>query len=533
MFYYKILLDVQRDYSFVGIGQAYSDITSRAKRMAFQYGMATAYDYLGSPAYLELTLDNSDGAFLLEQPSAAYYGKVRRGTMVRVQMSTDGSTWTNMTTLKIQEIMPVFVFDGSHEVTLKCSDIMSDFLNKDFVAPLQTNVTTDAVLTKAHTGAAAIWPYESYYQFIGHTSIGDGRAPFYGADWIDFETGETTFPFYGDNLDRGQGTKLQQYIKDAVQAEIFGMYFFSPRSETFKFLSRYHASDTAVSWNVTSSIMDAPKYTYGRDLVNDFALAYYPRAIGAEGTVLYESDNLPITLAALETKRIVVRYRDPANETASVGALEIIEPVRGTDIIANTQSDGSGNTVGARLVVTIIKGASSSEIILSNRRNKPTYITTLQLRGTPLTTYNREQVFAINDDSIFGDGADETTGNDRKSGFENIYAISNADFAQAYANYKVSAFGQPQQVIEKLVIPVNPSDLDTQAKVLSKTVGDVINVVDSYTGHDMDYMIVGEAHTASPNTYLHTVTYTLRPTNRASLFTLDESTYGGGASFSF
>jgi hypothetical protein len=502
--------------------------------LSWQFGLGSPYDYISNAAYLQLTIDNSDGAFLLEQPSADYYGYLRRGTLVRVQMSRNAATWTNMVTLKIEEINPIFVADGSHEVTIKCTDIMAEFLNKDFIAPLQTDVTTDEIITKAHTGAAAIWPYESYYQFIGHTSIGDGKAPFYGPDWIDFEVGETTFPFYGDNLDKGQGTKLQQYIKDAVQAEVFGIYYFSPKEEKFKFLSRYHASDTAVSWNVTSSIMDIPKYTSGRDLVNEFTLAYYPRAQGSSGTVLYQSDSVPIKIAQNSFKRITARYRDVGNENSSVGALEVLGIVKDTDITVNGLADGTGNNVVSFVDITLVKGAASSEIIIANRREvRPVYVTFLQLRGTPLTTYNREQVTAVNDDSNYGLGDDESTGNSRKAGFENINAISDATFAENYANYKVNVFGEPAQAIEKLVIPVKPYDDDTQSKVLSKTIGDVINVVDSYTGHDKDYMIVGEMHSANPSNYLHTVTYTLRPTSRGSLFLLDTSLSNDGDVLSF
>lgn len=536
MFYYRILLDVQRDYTFTGINQAYADITTRVKRLNWQFGMGSPYDFMGTAAYLELVLDNADGALLLEQTSAAYYGRLRRGTLVRVQMSTNGASWTNMVTLKIMNIMPTFVFSGSHEVTLKCADITADFLNQDFVAPLQTNVTIDAILEQAHIGNIAVWPYKSSYQFIDHTVIDDANRPIFdGTSLIDFEVGETTLAFYGDNLDRGQGTKLQQYIRDAVQAEIFGLYYFSPRDELFHFLSRYHASDTASSWNVTDSIMDAPQYSYGRDLVNKFSLTYSPRAIGTAESVLWDSDSLPLRINAYETKTITVRYRDPNVETASVGALAVLDPVRGTDWIATADEDGLiGQTSATNQVdITVIKGASSSQLVISNRVNIPRYLQTLQLRGTPITTYNREQANAYNDDSDFGVGADASEGNDTATGFENLPALSDADFAQAYANYKVSTFGQPQQVIERLVIPVKQDDLDTQSKILSKTIGDVMTVTDSYTGHNRDYMIVGESHSVMPSKELHTVTYVLRPTNRGSLFILDESSYDGGASFSF
>lgn len=532
MFYYRYLLDVNRDYSFSG---GLTDITGYVTRASWQFGLLASYDTLGNAAYMEIALDNSGGAFSLENSNALYYGKIRRGTMLRVQMSTNGASWTNMASLKIQQIAPSYSMNGAHEVTLKASDIMADFLAQDFVAPLQTNVRIDEILERVHTGAHAIWPYESYYQFIGHTSIGDGRAPFYGADWIDFETAETTLPYYGDNLDRGQGVKAQQYIKDATQAEIFGIYYFSPRDELFHFLSRYHASDTEPLWNITSSIIDAPRFTYARDLKNDYALGYYPRAIGAADSVLYSSDNVPFRLPTGAVKRMTLKYRDPDNESATVGALVVNDIVRGVDITAHLFEDGSGEDFSGRVSITLIKGTSSSEIIIANNRTarRDLYITTLQLRGTPLTAYNKETAYGYNDVSIYGAGADESSGNDRASASDNFYAVSNIDFAQSVADYMVNVFSQPQVAVEKLTIPVNPSDSTTQAQVMARTIGDVINLSISETGHNMDYMIVGESHSANPTTNIHTVTYTLRPSNRAALFVWDESTYGSGDSFSF
>jgi hypothetical protein len=534
VYFYRVTLDVTRNYTFVGSGSAPSDISSYVKRASWQFGLTGVYDPIGSAAYAEVTLNNADGDFMLEKATAKYYGKIRRGTMLKLEMSTNGSAWTQMFALKIQQIIPQFSFDGAYEVTLKCSDITSDFLNQDFVAPLQTDVRVDEILDRLHETAKAIWPYESYYQFIGHTSIGDGRSPFDGSVWTDFETGETALPFYGDNLDKGLGVKVQQYIKDAVMAEIFGLYYFSPRSERFVFLSRYHASDTAVSWDVVNTIMDAPRYTYARDLVNDFSLSYYPRAIGAENSVLYSSDNVPFSVPARGTKRLTLKYRDPDNESASVGAFVVDDLVVDTDIVFNTQSDGSGANPKRFMTTTLIKGAASSELVISNRkRSSPAYVTTLQLRGTPITTYNKEIAYGYNDDSVFGLGSDQSTGNDRASGSESLYAVSDIDFAQDYADYKVAAYGQPQQVIEKLVIPVKQSDSATEAQVLARTIGDVINVTDDIVGHDMDYMIVGEMHNANVAGQTHTASYLIRPSNRSGFFVWDESTYGGNDIFSF
>ena len=533
MLYYRILLDTQRNALFTGY---HNDITKYVKRVSLQFGANAPYEYMAGAAYLELALNNASGDFNLQSPSAKYYGKVRRGTLVRVQASLDGATWVNLGTLKIQNKTPSYSHDGAHELVISAGDTIQSFLAQDFIPPLLTNVRIDEILSAAFENTILVWPYESYYQFIGHTSIGDGRAPFVGSNFTDFETAETTLAFYGDNLDQGDGVSLQDYIKKATQAEIFGLFFFSPRSEKVHFLSRYHASDTAASWNINTTITDVPIYTDGRDLVNDYSLSFSPREIGTAHSLLWESQSVPIQVAAQDTKIITVKYRNPDFPTAAVGALAVDVPIKGIDLIANSEEDGSGEDWTRFLFPTVKYGAASSEIRIFNRKvGDPAYITTLQVKGTPITAYDKETVTGYNDDSVFGMGDDETTGNDRAVGSDTIEAIDNVDFAQSVADFKVNANGEPIIAVERLSIPIKTDDTVTQAKVLSATIGDVINFQDALNEHDLDYMIVGERHNINPQTNppMHTVTYTLRPTSRGSVFVLGESYSDAGDTLSF
>jgi hypothetical protein len=533
MLHYRILLDTQRNGLFTGYA---NDITSYVKRISLQFGANAAYEYMATNAYMELVLDNSGGDFNLQNPNAKYYGKVRRGTLVRVQASLNASTWVTLGTLKIQNKTPSYTMNGDHELILSATDTIQSFLSQEFIPPLLTNVRVDEILDAAFETTILVWPYESYYQFIGHTSIGDGRAPFVGSEFTEFETAETTLSFYGDNLDKGDGVSLQDYIKKAVQAEIFGLFYFSPRDELIHFLSRYHASDTGVVWDIDTTITDAPMYTDGRDLVNDYTLSFSPREIGTANSLLWESQSVPIQIAAQESKLIIAKYRNPDFPTAAVGALAVDIPVKGVDLIANSESDGSGEDWTRFLFPSVKYGAASSEIRIYNRKvGDPAYITTLQLKGTPITAYDKETVRGYNDDSVFGLGDDETTGNDRAVGSDTMDAIDDVDFAQSVADFKVNTFGTPITVIERLSIPVKPNDTVTQAKVLTTTIGDVINFQDSANSHDLDYMIVGERHTINPQTTppSHMVTYTLRPTERGSVFIIGESFSDANDTLSF
>jgi hypothetical protein len=141
----------------------------------------------------------------------------------------------------------------------------------------------------------------------------------------------------------------------------------------------------------------------------------------------------------------------------------------------------------------------------------------MQLRGTPILIENKESVTEINDDSIFR--------HERIPDYKNLYAVGDSDTAQAYARFMVDSFGEPSEMLERIRVFATE---DNAAQIIARKVGDVITCIDNQKGHEADYMIVGERHTANPHKGLHEVIYTLRPSGRGSLFTLGTSLYDEG-----
>lgn len=511
-FLYRVEIDSERDWTF---NNPQDDISNYLESLSWNFGLQEPFRSIATPASMQLKLHNFNGDLDLDNSSALYYDKMRAGTLVRVSI-WDGDEYVVRAVMKMKP--PVPKIEGlDKKLYIEATDILSRFLDMEFVAPLQTNVRIDEALDLLHASDKAIYPYESYYQFAGHTSIGDGKGPFYGPDFTDFEDSVTTLLFIGDNLGRENKLRVQNYVRDAVDAEMNAIFFFDCRGEKFKFLNRNHATETDVSWVLIDSF-EAVYAKPDKYMCNLFTVNYFPRRIGAEGTLLYESDSVPIRINARATQKLTLRYKDADNPSAAVGALDVLMPVVGTDIIANSAEDGSGEDWSRFLILSLVKGAASSELTIFNRkRGDPAYITSLSLYGTPIVIENKESITEINDDSIFR--------HERMPDYKNLYAVSSLDDAQAFARFMVDSFGEPRDMIETLTVYATE---ENGAQVIHRTIGDVITVIDNQKGHEDDYMIVGERHRALPMQGLHAVTYTLRSTGSGSLFTLGTSYYDEG-----
>lgn len=512
MINYKIELDAEHDWTFTGV---LSDITNYVQDMRWNFGSNQPYRQVAASGKLNLILHNYNGDLDLDNTEALYYDRFRAGTLIRVS-AWDGSEWVVMVVMKIAD--PVPKVEGlDKKLHIACNDILDKFLDSEYVAPLQTNVRVDEALSALHATDKAIYPYPSYYAFIEFNTVEDGTGPFDGSEFTDFEEAETTLLYVGDNLGKDSKMRAANYVRDVVEAEFNSLYFFDCRSEFFKFFNSYHATNTAVVW----TLVDEFEAEYCRPqeyMVNEYTVNYYPRQIGAENSTLFESDSVPFALNARATRKFTLRYADPNNPSASVGALEVLDPVVGVDIVANSAADGSGDDWSHFIIPSLVKGAASSELILFNRKaGDPAYITALRLLGTPIAIYNKESLTERNIESIYR--------NETIPGYKNLFAIADEDTAQAYARYMVDTFGEFSEMIVRLKVVATA---DNYQQIIHRSIGDVIRVIDSQKNHDDTYMIVGEAHSPNAIKEQHEVVYTLRSVGRGKLFTLGTSYYDEG-----
>ena len=500
---YSVHIDTARTGLFAA---PIDDVTTYVSSARFMHGMQNAYEEVSPPAMGGFDLINHDGRFDVENPAALYYDKLLRGTLVRVRAIHNGVT-TQLYVGSIRQVMPSLGEGREKRVSLICECPMNALLQAEYKPALQESVTADVAIQPIFDTAVITYPYAGTFWLLGvagHSELGV-TTTLYDHDVTDFDTGVTIFEFVGDNLGGEGGLAAQTFIRDYVAAELGGRFFFDARAGKFKFHNR-HRDLLNMTIAATFNRQDAERIepVYGDDVYNKVTIHFRPRDVGAAATVLWSQTNLPISLGEFATRKITARYRDPDNPSARVGGSDFIEPTPGLDLVVNVREDASGSDQTHRVNMSVIFGASSADISITNTWDRTLYVQTLQVRGTPLTIYDKQYVTAVNGESIGMNGLIEET--------YQLNALSDADLAQSYANLLVERFGTPGTRVARLTFDANQSP-DFAVKALFRTIGDQIQLADTPT---RNYTLIGEEHEiiggANPDVpAVHLATWVLQP----------------------
>jgi len=510
-----------------------TDLTARLIEAALQYGMQDSYQQMAPASELVLGFSNEGGAFNQDNPAATYYNKLVPGSLVRLKVVLSGVTYVQyIGQIGMGSIQPGRynqAVTDAHRTTLHVIDPMPRLIAGEYNPPLQTSVRVDEVFQQILDTGLVPWPYDASYGLYDYSTY--DNALYFIDTLADFEQARTTLPFAGDTAEVGtqRGVQPYGYISDILLAEAGGRFWYEPTTARLKFHNRYHDIQNAVIAAVPTAIVavDPDDIHYGDRLANVVQINYLPRRVGTPGSILFASNNVPFALAGRQQLQIQARYSDPTTPTARVGGLDVIKPTLGGDIIANAQSGGGGADRISDVGFAAQIGATSTTLTLINNSQDTIYITTCQIRGTPLITDNQES-------AIVQDAASIGTYNRQPLAPIQISAISDADFATAYANKLLGQFKAPFTRIAAVTVQAaNPTDL---VHVLARTVGDRVTITDSFSGHSKPYVIVGvEKRFVAPATDAtgYAVRWILKPWTSDGMGFYDVSTYDGTATYSF
>lgn len=465
--------------------------------------------------FTDVTIDNVS-CYLMPR----YGCLLRRGTLVRLRM-TSGSTYTMFTgRISKRELAPGQI--GSRVTTITAEDAMRTLLGTEFLPSLMQDVTVNTAIQEIFDKAVLSWPYSHAYWMLGvqgASELATGTR-IYSPPTTSFETGYTTLDFTGDVADvGGQGTDAQTFIRDMMAAEAGGRFWYDPRSQTFTLHNRNHdLLNTTIAATVTEDMMNTEmcQFVAGDDTINQCTVNYLPRTVGATGSVLWTASNLPIQISPGETYKITARYQDPDFPNARVGGMDFIPPKRNTDFWYTRGESPSSPGSGSKVYQSFQFGANSCEITITNNFLLPVWAQQLQLRGTPITTYDNASVTAYNGTSEYN--------TERVPETLNIPAISDKDFAQSLADYRVSKFGNP---IDRFAVVGFRVDNDSKlTNLITLPIGSRITVTEAYLGHNADYIIVGARHEwQGGGNGTHNVYWNLKPISRESWWRVNTAGY--------
>lgn len=483
---YTIMLDIAK----TAFASGALDVTGRTLGFQCAEGCSMPYELVAQPARLILTLDNADGAFFPDG-GGTYAGTIRRGLMVRVQMTyiTTQTLWTGWIDTWQFEIHPL---SQRPVVIITAIDRSYELSESEYGPRLEYNIRTDAEIQRVLDDTLAL-PYTSSsaghavfdYDVFGTGVFGDNSA------YCDFETGLTTLDYAGTPILAPQERlNARQYIEMLVAAEAEGLFWWSGRAGKFRFFNRRHylhyaSIQATVGDSSAAPLLSAGPALYGDVLINRASIAYTIRATGAANSVLYEMDE-PLVLYGNAERQFTAQYRDPDVPGAQVYGVDMVYPLPYTDYAVNQISDGSGLDYMQYASVAVEFGASSARVTLRNMSNTlPIWFTMFRLRGTPLTTYDVRTVTRSHATSIATHGMWTYSGN--------LDLINDADLAEQYAAYLVNQRAVPIMRLAEVTFNAN-HNATLAAYARDIDVGDRIRVnLTNYgnTGHDRQYIVVG------------------------------------------
>lgn len=528
----------------------YDDIWAFCEGLRFSYGTDQYTEAVAPASSLVVTVTNIDGAFSPENPPVERSkgdvqnvappvidspvtvgvevegepgawlrpGFFSRGMLARLRAAYAGTTHDLYTGI-LDRVRPAAGERGARRAELTFNDPVPQLNSAQYDPPLQEDVTTGATLEALFDSGVLLYPYPADFWLLGVPGASELGAStwLYENTLTDFETGETALAFAGDTTGAGNLTSAQAYIREIVYAELGGRFFWDGKAGQFRFFER--TRDLMISGTPDApgalELTEPPEYVWGDDLLNRVTVTYYPRVIGDIASTLYAMGNLPLAIAAGQSRSLTVRYQVADASNAQVAGKDMIVPVPTVDYSANASADGSGADLTDALAVTCNFNALSADLTLVNSGGATLYIQRFHLRGTPLISYRAVQTTAFDGASMLAQGEYRRT--------VDLPALGDALLAESYANYLVQRYKLPVGRIAAASLNAN-RDAATMQNVLAMQIGDHTLLYDAFLNNQSAMMVVtGMTHTISP-LGTHWLRLAVEPLDRALYWILGDAT---------
>lgn len=510
------------------LSDIYVDITKYVASLSIRWGMDTTEQEVARASEAELVLRNVGGVFNPDDPTKPYASRLWRGQRVWIEMTYGGSTEAlyigKVTAREFIETAP----DDTGLVRLTLSDQTTRLAASRVNLPIATSVRVDEVVSAVFERSVALWPYDYNYFTIGYSRLGDSPVTPVPRDYenkllgptgwatnLSMDAARTTLVWAGDLT--GVEVSALDHIREAVAAEAGGRFYWNPKLEVFRFDNRWRDVDYYTPQaTLNGTDLERVEGAQDSDLVNEYTVVYRPRRVSNSVTVLYEEVKARRLLTS-EVYDVTVRYRDPTAPDAQCAALDPV-CVIGTDIEVNTAESGGGTNVTSQLPVTVELNATTARVRIQNTTPSQLWLVQMQIRGKPVTVFDREAVTARDWESIHEQ--------DYAPGGRVIDALDDADIAAAIARVQVRRRTQPARRYSRIRFDAT-DEAALMALARSVTVGYGVRL--EYDEHEKDYVVLGVTHdiTAAGTRNDHQVELLLRDVELLPWFIINQSPLGG------
>ena len=526
----KVVLDIDRDYTF---DNALDDLTDYTLEASWNYGGVTKLGYVGTyaemlpPSRSTIRLVDSTGAFNLKNTSATYHGKLKRGVLVRIQalsvfdlldsdgdtlVDSDGDTLTDV--LQYKQLAEHRIYkvdgtgklpDGARMITIYAEDPTSNWLQQKYIARLQKNVRIDEIITDTIDDSTLPYPYPLSGAVVDIAIVNESAVE-YSSNFIDFNQARTTLDFAGDVEPRD--STVSGHLVQHLTAEGGGRLFWS-RDAKMVFHDRYRDFIQTTAIDLTDDDIDEAMGENGAQVANHITVNYAVRELGTPATKIAEATNLPIKLEQGSMREFRLPFRSFTTDQR-IASDTVIPPVVGTDVICYDAE--TGGNVDNDLIGVYVSRTGAREIVFSvhnpstfgDPRSKDRWIYTMQVRGTPLVTYDRQSAVVFDAESIQDNG---------KYALELDYAVINdADFAESLGLYTLKRYATLVDTIGSITMTVHDGNIPDLYYI---DIGSILHIDSTQENVDEEFVVIGqEWQMIADNSQRSMVTIHVKPLNR-------------------
>jgi hypothetical protein len=500
---WTIAIDWNRDGDY---GDSYEDVTSRVVSTKWFLGQRKPWQDTADNSLLELALDNSDKQYSPENSSSPLWdgsvtpprSKVQPFRPVRIQ-SNDGTTTRTHWVGWIEKIEPEVGRYGKRLIKIAATGVMQFYKAAETKLPLQENKRTDEIIAELIKEVVIppslnrAWVLDR----VGNSELGTTTYLADTSAYSVLDTGALTVGMAGDNWVRQGGySDVQQDSYDVYRAigEItaaeHGKFLFDREGKAL-FWNRHHLLQGATAAATFDDTMTEMGYTYAEidECKNEIIAVCHPRKIGATATdVLWDLGDAIIRVEPGKTREIFVKYEDESKNR-----------IGGRDVTVSDVEFDAGTAT-----VSIEAKANGAELKFTNSGTAAAIVKKCKVKGRKITDSGEMEAKAIDSSSHIDYG--------RRTLRLNLPSIDSLESAQYIADFERDRRGQPRGTVTSVTVASHGKNGGGQhAHQLARTLGDLITIRETQTGHDKNYYIVGEAHELTNSATLWKTTWYLEP----------------------
>jgi len=488
--HYRYLVDWNNDGDF---GEGGEDISAYVIKSNWKRGRGSVSPLTGrsQSGSATLTIDNATGYFSKKNAASPYYGKMKLGRKVRIEMKIGSGGWITMFTGELDTVSPVGAAQRSdNQVTLTAKGIITRLGDRAYVTvEMQVDIAT---------GAAVALVFDA----IGFTA--------YSVD-----TGQTTMSRWWTN---GKVAALEA-IRQIEETELG--FFLEGRDGSGIFQDRSYrfTGDRLVSQACYTNMVDgAPAGSLRfetiepidrrQDIYNivEVDVRVFNKT---EDEVLWTLVNInddtnpggaPILIAAGDTFKVRAKFPNPTTQNGWIA----VDEWGIVDLQANSAGDGSGDDLTELLIpADPVKYSNAMDLEFHNTNAVPCYITVCVAHGVAVVEGDPIPITKQDDDSIADIGEKTFT-------FPGKF-VTSVEEATGFAEHILS-ISKDEMMGLTVQLDANAS-ADHLLEAQTRQVSDRVTVTaDENSGLyvDTDFFVETEAHSVDhQNANRHKVVYEL------------------------